>query len=56
MSVVNSEIILGINDWVMKFFFMKYREMWLEWFGKRGMNWYFLVVVYLVDYFDCKLI
>lgn len=37
-----------VLDWVMKFLFCKYRGDSQDWFGKRGILWY-VVVVFIKD-------
>lgn len=53
-------------DWVMKFLFFQYREIQLDFFGKKGISWYILcliikksdfelIVSILLDYFDLNI-
>ncbi|KAK3745379.1 hypothetical protein QZH41_001409 [Actinostola sp. cb2023] len=42
---LNSNCVLVIVDWAMKFIQMKYREKQSEWFGKRGISWHVSTVI-----------
>ena len=43
-----------INDWVMKFLPMRFRETQSQWFGKHGISWHFSVVIHQAHHPDCQ--
>ena len=45
VNCLQSDTILIVMDWAMKFIQMKYREKQSEWYGKRGMNWHISCVL-----------
>ncbi|KAK3715349.1 hypothetical protein QZH41_010171, partial [Actinostola sp. cb2023] len=45
LKSLQSDTILVVLDWAMKFTQMKYREKQCEWFGKRGMNWHVSCII-----------
>ena len=42
---LQSDSILVLMDWAMKFNQMKYREKQAEWYGKRGMSWHVSCII-----------
>lgn len=46
IEVVNTQSVLIVNDWAMKFLLQHYCESQSDWFGKHGISWY-IPVVYL---------
>ena len=42
---LQSDSILVLMDWAMKFNQMKYREKQAEWYGKRGMSWHISCII-----------
>ncbi|PFX29456.1 hypothetical protein AWC38_SpisGene5756 [Stylophora pistillata] len=44
IDVLNSEAVFFVNDWAMKFLSQRYRELQIDWFGKRGISWHISVV------------
>ena len=42
---LDSQSVLIVADWAMKFLQMKYRERQSDWFGKRGLSWHISSVV-----------
>ena len=42
---LDSQSVLVVIDWAMKFLQMKYREKQSEWFGKRGLSWHISSVI-----------
>ena len=45
LSSLQSNSVLIVMDWAMKFLQLKYREKQSEWFGKRGINWHVSCVI-----------
>lgn len=45
LSSFSVSFIFLVFDWVMKQFLRKYRESQFDWFGKRGISWYIVVVI-----------
>lgn len=43
-EMIESDVII-ICDWVMKFLLRKFCEGQEDWFGKRGINWYVVVIL-----------
>jgi hypothetical protein len=46
---LDSNTVLVIMDWAMKFTQMKYREKQSEWYGKRGLNWHVSCIISTSD-------
>ena len=44
VDALDSETVLVVNDWAMKFLPQRYRESQTDWFGKRGISWHISVV------------
>lgn len=44
LNTINTNTVLIINDWAMKFLPRLYRESQNDWFGKRGISWHISVV------------
>ena len=40
LQSLDSQSVLVVIDWAMKFLQMKYREKQSEWFAKRGLSWH----------------
>ena len=47
LKSVNSNTILVLLDWAMKFTQLKYREKQSDWYAKRGLNWHISTAVSL---------
>ena len=47
LKSINSNTILVLLDWAMKFTQLKYREKQADWYAKRGLNWHISTVVSL---------
>jgi hypothetical protein len=47
LEQLDNESIYVHMDWSMKFLPLKYREITIEWFGKRGLSWHITHVVRL---------
>ena len=45
LQSLDSQSVLVVIDWVMKFLQMKYREKQSEWFAKRGLSWHISSVI-----------
>lgn len=46
MIINNLNYVLIVMDWVMKFLQFKYCEKQLDWYGKKGLSWYILIVIF----------
>ncbi|KAK3753034.1 hypothetical protein QZH41_014987 [Actinostola sp. cb2023] len=44
INTLDSNSVLIVSDWAMKFIPQRYRESQQDWFGKRGMSWHIAVV------------
>ena len=49
IEVLDTNTILIVNDWAMKFLPQRYRESQSDWFGKRGISWHISVVYRRVE-------
>ena len=45
LQSLDSQSVLVVIDWAMKFLQMKYREKQSEWFAKRGVSWHISSVI-----------
>ena len=45
LQSLDSQSVLVVIDWAMKFLQMKYREKQSEWFAKRGLSWHISSVI-----------